>query len=261
MAGRCEWPQIATHGQAYGGPIRGTSWGRRLPMPMEETMRHVKTPRPVHSLAEIALGLKVMVCPNCGGGPMVARSRSLTFGPRADEVEIKVVCRSCLKSESLLFTIADVGDPGPRALPRKFDEEAILAAADVVNPTDQPSALVDVAGWLMLHSLLTDKVRSVAVHARTGADRQAIRNLQILAGQCIDEALKFYEADNDLPPQDAFFSEAGRIQFHAYPELFVRNRLIDLRSRLPSRAAPADAGETASSVQPPPCWWRFWRRG
>ena len=224
-------------------------------------MRYVKTPRPVHSLAEIALSLKVMACPNCGGGPMVARSRSLMFDPRADQVEIEVICRSCLKSESLLFTIADAGGPGPRALPRTFNEEAILAAAEFVNPTDQPSALIDVAGWLMLHSLLTDKARTAAVHARTGADRQAIRNLQILAGQCIDEALKFYDVDNDLPPQDAFFSEAGRIQFHAYPELFVRDRLIDLRSRLPSCAARTDAGGAASWAPSPTRWWRFWRRG
>ena len=223
-------------------------------------MRHVQTPYPVHSLAEIALSLKVMACPHCSGGPLGTRTRRFHCDARTGRIDLEIVCRSCQKSEPLFFSLADSGQAASAPWPRLFNEETILATAESVNPTPRSSALIDVAGWLMLHSLLTDKARTESVHARSSTERNAVRNLQILAGQCIDEALKFYDVDNDLPPSDAFFSEAGKIQFHAYPELFVRDRLIDLRSRLPSRVPRIRTDPTSSNAHPPRRWWQFWKR-
>jgi hypothetical protein len=88
-----------------------------------------------------------------------------------------------------------------------------------------------------------------------------MRRLNLLAGCCLDEALKFFDADNDVPPEDAFFSDASRQQFRDRPERFTRQRIIDLRSQLPvSRAtAPArpDQREPATEKKG---WWPPWRR-
>lgn len=96
-----------------------------------------------------------------------------------------------------------------------------------LNTSDEPSRLIDVGQWVTLFRLLmedadadTDKVRS--------------RNSRIQAGQCLTEALKFYdEPENELPPPEAFFSEESRRRFADAPQTFSRSRLIELIARLP----------------------------
>jgi len=229
----------------------------RLPQrPMDSMMRQVTTPLPAHSLAEIMLSLKVTACAHCGRGPLRARTRRVTWDHHAGHLAIEVVCRSCRSVDTFLFAPVHIDPPDPAVIRRLLATQADAAAAGPINPTDEPSALIDVAGWLTLHSLLIDEARTAAVHARTRADRQRIRHLQILAGQCIDEALKFYEADNDLPPRDAFFTDAGWHRFREHPELYVRDRLLDMRSRLPVHVSE----HSASGDGRPRRWWRFWRR-
>jgi len=65
------------------------------------------------------------------------------------------------------------------------------------------------------------------------AERSARRRLQVQSAACLAEALKFYDPDNDLPPEEAFFTAESRRQFRARPELFARDRIIGLRARLP----------------------------
>ena len=74
---------------------------------------------------------------------------------------------------------------------------------------------------------------SLLTHPANAAGRAVARQMQIQAGTCLEEALKFYDADNDLPPEDAFFTDAGRRQFREHPESFLRGRLISLRAMLP----------------------------
>ena len=69
--------------------------------------------------------------------------------------------------------------------------------------------------------------------ARTAEDCTQVRQLQLQAAQCLDEALKFYDPDNDVPPPEAFFSEDSQRHFRERPDLFSRQRLIELRAKLP----------------------------
>jgi hypothetical protein len=61
------------------------------------------------------------------------------------------------------------------------------------------------------------------------------RRLALEAAQCLDEALKFYVEDNDLPTKDTFFHHGSRQRFRDHPEQFSRQRLLHLRSKLPTR--------------------------
>jgi hypothetical protein len=81
--------------------------------------------------------------------------------------------------------------------------------------------------------MISDRARVEAGQARNMAQRAAVRKWYLLARACLDEALKFYDADNDLPPEDAFFSDTSQRQFRDRPAMFARQRLIDLRARRP----------------------------
>jgi hypothetical protein len=114
---------------------------------------------------------------------------------------------------------------------------ALVVAAEAgdslpISRTDEPSRILDVAGWLTLHARLCDAARAKA-RAASSVERTLARQLHIQAAACLEEALKFYDEDNDLPPEDAFFTDAGRRQFRGHPESFLRGRLVSLRAVLP----------------------------
>jgi hypothetical protein len=68
------------------------------------------------------------------------------------------------------------------------------------------------------------------------------------AAQCLREALKFYDdEDNDLPPRNALFHEASRRRFWDHPEEFSRQRLLNALSRLPN---PVPGGATPAEARP-----------
>jgi hypothetical protein len=132
--------------------------------------------------------------------------------------------------------------PGPPARGGAADADG----PTVVNPTDEPSRILDVGQWILLFRMSLEA-------ADKEVDKVLARRLGIEAAQCLEEALKFYdEVDNDLPPPEAFFDEASRERFRDAPEQFSRRRLIELRSKLPSpstiRSRPS-AGKKKS-------WWR-----
>ena len=54
-----------------------------------------------------------------------------------------------------------------------------------VNPTSEPSQIVDLGQWLTLF-------RSIAEAAERESDKVQARHLGLEAAQCLDEALKFY---------------------------------------------------------------------
>jgi hypothetical protein len=187
----------------------------------------------IHSLTEGQLYLWVTPCPRCGQG-------SLVPGPGVDErrtdgdvLAVPVTCRPCQERVRIDFALG----PGAGVQQASADfmtlDQAIAPPPLPINPTDEASRAIDVAGWLTLEAMLLERARAVAARAEGLADRATVRLWQVLAGECIAEALKFYDEDNDLPPEDAFFSESSRRQFRERPALFARDRLIDLRARKP----------------------------
>ena len=133
-----------------------------------------------HSVAEAYLYLKVAACPQCRRG-MLAPTADLTRD--SDAWQLPCSCQRCRKPVKLLFRI----DPPP-------SRES--AASKIINPTDQPSHAIDLLGWLNLFQQI------VTAAGRT-TDRAEGRELAIEAAACLDEALKFYDADNEMPPERA----------------------------------------------------------
>lgn len=148
-------------------------------------------------------------------------------------LSLPATCLACGDAELFMFDTSLLAPTEDIA--EMIAQCSAKASPQLINPFENPSAVIDVAGWLTLHALLADEARVFADKARTVDDRAAIRRLHLQASACLSEALKFYDEDNDLPPADAFFSKQSQKQFREHPELFIRDRLIELRAKLPTQ--------------------------
>lgn len=196
-------------------------------------------PLVAHSLAEAYLYLMATPCSSCAKGPLSGSEARPVQGLREPMVvAITATCGACQSVIELTFQL-------PHGL--GTDESG---GPPVVNPTDEPSRIIDVARWITLF-------RVIAEAASKESDKMEARWLGLEAAQCLEEALKFYDdRDNALPPPEAFFHETSRRRFQENPEHFAKQRLIDLRGKLPSTSVMmsrlSSSGKTKKKR-----WWRW----
>ena len=196
------------------------------------------TPLIAHSIAEVDFYLRATPCGSCQEGPLQGADPDV-IEERTGRVTIamRVTCGSCGACSTLTFQLPDRPEGGGGGQPT------------AVNPTDQPSHIIDVAQWITLAHVMVEE-------ASHETDRVRARQFNLEAGRCIDEALKFYdEVDNDLPPPEAFYLDASRRGFRQHSEEFSRQRLINLRSRFPTASAGEGSGRSAEP-KPKGRWWR-----
>ncbi len=187
------------------------------------------------TLKEIDYYLMVTACSFCGKGPQVIAPGE-TPSPGKPE-KIKTRCRHCNQGNSLEVVYSN-------------ESNEAQSDCELINPTDKPSRIVDLSQWLSVASLLSDEAFADQENAYPGR-----RGYQAML--CFSEALKFYD-DNEIPPLEAFFSEATLEIFHEHPEQFAKQRLRDMQVRLPGpidldRIDPSGDGRYQSS------WWKFWQ--
>lgn len=169
-----------------------------------------------NSLAEVYFYFMATPCAACGRGPLKggdARRMSADAVPL--RVEVVAACASCGRAERMEFTLRHGTGMDPQTrLP-------------TINPGAEPSTLLDVVAWVMLFRVVT--------HAAASAtDKVEARRLGLEAAQCLEEALKFFDPDSDIPPPHAFFSEVSLQRFRQSPQDYSRQRLLALRQKLPS---------------------------
>jgi len=187
-------------------------------------------PGPIHSFTEAYLYVCVTPCHNCGIGRLVPDTAQLQHDTDRHVLSLPITCQTCEATGLFKF---DMSLLDPNEDKATIVAQCAATASPVINPTESPSAVIDVAGWLKLYALLNDEARVYADKTHSTDDRATIRRLHLQASACLSEALKFYDEDNDLPPTNAFFSKQSQKQFHQHPEVFVRNCLIELRAKLP----------------------------
>jgi hypothetical protein len=196
------------------------------------------TPLPVHSLAEAHLYLMITPCAACGRGLLKARNAA----PDGDRLALLARCEACGREQTYRFILTEGRWPDPGG------EDARR-----INPTAERSAIIDVAQWLTLFRVILDA-------ADKQTDKREARMLGYEAAQCLEEALKFYTPDSDLPPEEGLFSPASRQVLRDHPEQFTRERLVGLRYRLPALRHMEGQIRGDDRVGRPPKWWEFWKR-
>ena len=190
-----------------------------------------------HSANELRYYLMVTACPACGAGPWEIGNEPADLAP-GQTAAVQAACRKCGHAETFEFR----RPPG--------DEDA--ADAETINPRPDASEIIDLSQWLSLFYLLAESA------AKT-ADRAAARIIGYRAALCLSEALKFYDVDEELPPETAFFTAQTIQTYRDHPEKFARRRLLDLQGRLPHLSVMSRrlAGGRQTRRRR---WWQFWKR-
>jgi len=191
-----------------------------------------------HSRREVQYYLMVTPCPACSKGPWLADPAGA-----ADPAEISATCQECGTRQVFHFVAQDLepAEPDPH-----------VPGIEAVNTTEQPSRIIDVGQWLSLFQLF------VEAGARESSKFTG-RRLGFEAAQCLSEALKFY-GDAEAPPPEALFTDSSRRAFRDHPDKFARQRLREMREKLPSlnqMTQRLEADRLAEARRP---WWKFWRR-
>jgi hypothetical protein len=189
----------------------------------------------VHSVAEAYLYLKVSPCRSCLKGSLQPKDDLTKTSSSPGGWTLSTACAECGQAAVVHFCI----NPPPTR------EQA---SSPQINPTPHRSSAIDLLGWLTLfHAIVEASQRE--------ADKRVARELAYEAALCLDEAMKFYDDDNELPKEDAFFSETSRRRFRDNPQHFARAKWRERRLKLPDAATRT----TPAGLRMPRRWWQFWR--
>jgi len=188
----------------------------------------------VHTVAEAYLYLMIVRCRTCGKGPLEQRGDLTRAASAPGGWLLESVCSTCGAERPLCFAV----EPAPTREQARFDR---------INPTSERSAAIDLLGWLSLF-------QTILGESSQHRNKPTARQLAYEAAQCLDEALKFYERDHELPDESAFFTEESRRRFRDHPQYFNRSKWRERRLRLPDIAAQTQP--LHESKRP---WWQFWR--
>ncbi len=190
------------------------------------------------SLVEASLYFLVTPCPLCRSDRLDPQDAIAGENPSA--VRIIGVCRNCGSSEAFHFSVSQV--------PPVKDRHDPISGRHAINLGTAHSELIDIVQWVTLHDILLEKVKAEPIPSEA-------RWLKVRAGQCLDEALKFFDGGGDAAPKEAAFVPSSQKKMETHPERYTRSRLTNLRKQLPTERA-FDEAQSESEPQRP--WWKFW---
>ena len=194
-------------------------------------------PLHAHTPNEVEYYLRVTSCAKCGGPMETKDVRPEGDGDESADppgAKLRARCKRCGARATFHF---------------RWDHDTPVPAG-CVNPTDRPSAIIDLEQWVALYYLFHEEALSARSPAEARrADRQA--------ALCLAEALKFH-GGQEFPPESAFFREASLAAFRRDPANYAHTRLRELQALLPR---PVRRAEPASEDETHPAWWKFWQRG
>lgn len=183
-------------------------------------------PLAAHSVQEAFLYVLITPCDVCD------QIRVRPDPPRLDsnpgecsaigECVITGLCDNCQSTHAYRFRLGgDFEIDQPKELPDP------LASDFPINPTGDRSAIIDLVQWVSLYA------HFVEAATRT-PDRQESRWNLIRAGECLDEALRFFDGGGQ-PAGGAVLTPPTRRVLAAHPERYLRSHLLELRRRCPLR--------------------------
>lgn len=210
--------------------------------PVTEPQRSSEPGEPLltaHSLAEVHLYVMVQICEECGEGPLRATMSQTETDGAESRLTIQTRCAHCRDESALRFVY-----PSAQAPPA-------IGNVSRINPTGDRSQILDVAQWVTLHRIMLGAASRATEKAETW-------ELRCDAGECLDEALRFFEPQSDLPPASAFRTSRSRRRLQDRPELYIRQSIVAARRKLPTLRSE---GGISSSIPSEPTrrWWQFWR--
>jgi hypothetical protein len=191
----------------------------------------------VHSVAEAYLYLKVSPCGACGSGALQPKDDLTKTAASPGGWTLSTACTGCGHEAPIHFCV----NPPPTREQAHSPE---------INPTPHKSSAIDLLGWLTLFQAIIEA-------SQRETDKHAARELAYEAALCLDEAMKFYHDENELPGEEAFFNDTSRRRFRDNPQQFARSKWRERRLMLPDAAARTKSAGARTQRR----WWQFWRGG
>ncbi len=183
------------------------------------------------SIVERYFYLMTLKCNNCGSGPFEFVSKEQSPDEKVDIWYVK--CKKCRTGQRLMFDRTTL----------LIDTEQFTGnELPIVNPSDKPSKLLDVGQWLAIF-------QAIISAAAQQEDKKQIQRLGYEATLALEEAIKFYTSESDLPPQEAMWTESTKQQFQEHPEIFERHRILSMREKLPALKAMQGAIESNRNAE------------
>jgi hypothetical protein len=197
-----------------------------------------------NSRVEAHLYVMANVCPTCGtGARQWVDERS---GANPTSLTLIAACGNCSATDQLRFDIA------PSDAPQSSVATDAVSTDEPINPAGRPSRIIDPIQWVTLAQLMADE-------AEATPDTAERRWRLIRAAECLDEALRFYDGESELPDPAVRLAPRSAISLRDHPQRYARSRLLALRQRFPARSATQRVERVAAARGRP--WWRFWSRG
>ena len=100
----------------------------------------------IHSLTEGQLYLWVTPCPGCGQGSLVPGPGEYERRTDGDVLTVPVTCRSCQERVQIQLAISMGAGTQQAASVFTTLDQAVAPPALPINPTDETSRAIDVAG-------------------------------------------------------------------------------------------------------------------
>jgi len=201
------------------------------------------------SIVERYFYLMTLKCNSCGSGPFEFVSKEQSPDEKIDIWYVR--CRKCQHGRRLMFDRTSL-----LIETEEFTENQL----PIVNPSDNPSRLLDVGQWIAIF-------QAIISAASQQSDKREIQRLGYEATLALEEAIKFYTQDSDLPPKEAMWTEGTKQQFKEHPEIFERHRILQLREKLPGLKAMQSVikseladknSKTSKQSQSKKSWWQRW---
>lgn len=208
-----------------------------------------ETTIPVHSVQEEYFYMMVNPC-DCGGAWFPADQH---IEPADDRVRhrVEAKCSRCGKERGFPFELPGEARPDGPTQVRE------------INPTDEPSRAVDLAGWLDLAQFYLKRIEDLSDNVRKA---QSLLDARL----CLEEALKFYGPEDEGPPPEALWSKESRKKARRQAETFRRETVEKMLERIPPKDrlervdAPIqkefESGLRAEAGRRARRRWKFWKR-
>ena len=172
-------------------------------------------PLEAHSPQEAVLYVMVHPCAVCGHNVVTPHPQLDTA--RAEHPVVLGECDNCGTVHRYVFSIA-----------RGLLCDDPIGANQPLNPAAARSRIIDAVQWVSLYAHFAEQSSQTP-------DKHEARWRMIRAGECLDEALRFYDG-NDLPSDDVLFTPGSKELVRLHQSRYDRSRLVDLRRKCPVMA-------------------------
>jgi len=175
-----------------------------------------------HGMAEEHIFIDNMQCTGCGERCVHRHTHHFPCTWIAQ-------CQACKKTYEIVSEASLIMTDEYKQTLNTGDTRSIGRYQKRVSHTHEPSNIIELPQWLDMAGFMLSQMDDFATRGEQASDGYTFAEFQ--AVQCLQEALKFYTAQEEFPPREAFFSEEAYASYLADTTPFSQQALRSILSR------------------------------